>query len=237
MKKVCGILGGMGPMATADLFMKIIRSTKAESDGEHMRVLIDSNTNIPDRTAAILHGGTSPLSELLRSAKTLERAGADFLIMPCNTAHYFYTDIKEGICVPLLNMIEETVKAAAAQGVKTAGLLATDGTREAGIYDAPFERAGIALIKPSKEGQKALMDMIYNGVKAGKTTFDTTNIKKELLSMREQGTECFVLACTELPLAFAQYGFDFPMLDPTDTLARAAVVFGGYTLADHGGIS
>ncbi len=233
MKKVCGILGGMGPMATADLFTKIIHNTKAESDGEHMRVLIDSNTGIPDRTAAILYGGQSPLPELLRSAKTLERAGADFLIMPCNTAHYFYLDVQEGVSIPFVNMIEETVKVAAALGIKTAGLLATDGTSSAGIYDAPFQRADIALIKPSEEGQKALMDMIYNGVKAGKNSFDTAAIKKELLNMRERGAETFVLACTELPLAFTQYGLDFPALDPTNVLARAAVKFGGYALADH----
>lgn len=232
MKKVCGIIGGMGPLATADLFTKIIRNTKADTDGAHMHVLIDSNTNVPDRTAAILHNGESALKELLRSAKTLEQAGAEFLIMPCNTAHYFYADLQAGASVPLLNMIEETVHAAAALGFKTVGLLATDGTREAGIYDLPFEHAGIALIKPEKEGQKALMDIIYNGVKAGKITFDTATIKKELLKMRELGVECFVLACTELPLAFAQYGLDFPTLDPTNILARAAVCFGGYPLAD-----
>ena len=231
MKKVCGILGGMGPMATADLFTKIIRCTKAAADGEHMRVLIDSNVNIPDRTEAILRGGPSPVEELLNSAKTLERAGAEFLIMPCNTAHYYYDDVRAGISIPFLNMIEETVKEAAVRGIKTAGLLATDGTRGARIYEATFFRAGIALAEPSESGQKALMDLVYNGVKAGKRGFDCSAFEQELLAMRAQGAECFVLACTELPIAFEQYRLNFPALDPTDVLARAAVLYGGYELA------
>ena len=85
-KKTIGIIGGMGPLATADLFEKIVGHTKAACDQEHLHVVIDSNTNIPDRTAALLHGGADPLPELTGSARRLEAMGADVLIMPCNTA-------------------------------------------------------------------------------------------------------------------------------------------------------
>ena len=232
MKKVCGIIGGMGPMATADLFMKIIDHTKAAGDAEHMRVLIDNNVNVPDRTAAILKGGASPLGELLHSANALIGMGADFLIMPCNTAHYFYEELQAGVAVPVLNMITETVRAVWKAGVKKAGLLATDGTLQAGIYDEPFTRAGVELIKPSEEGQKAVMDVIFRGVKAGSATYDTSALERELHSMRARGAETFVLACTELPIAFSRYGVNFPCVDPTDILARAAVLYGGYELKD-----
>ena len=88
-KKTIGILGGMGPLATADLFEKITLLTKAETDRDHIRVYIDSNTNIPDRTAAILNGGADPVPEMADALKHLEQCGADCVIMPCNTAHYF----------------------------------------------------------------------------------------------------------------------------------------------------
>ena len=232
MKRVCGIIGGMGPMATADLFVKIINHTKAAGDAEHMRVLIDSNVNVPDRTKAILHGGVSPLTELLHSANGLVLMGADFLIMPCNTAHYFYEELQAGVAVPVLNMVSETVRVVWKAGVKKAGLLATDGTLQAGIYDAAFARAGVELIKPSQEGQRAVMDVIFRGVKAGSAAFDTLSLERELQDMRSRGAETFVLACTELPIAFSRYNLDFPSVDPTDILARAAVVYGGYELKD-----
>ncbi len=232
MKKVCGIIGGMGPMATADLFIKIINHTKAAGDAEHMRVLIDSNVNVPDRTKAILYGGASPLKELLHSASGLIGMGADFLIMPCNTAHYFYEELQAGVEVPVLNMVSETVRSVWKAGVKKAGLLATDGTLHAGIFDAAFARAGIELVKPSEEGQKAVMDVIFRGVKAGSATFDTSALERELQAMLSRGAETFVLACTELPIAFSRYNLTFPSIDPTDILARAAVLYGGYELKE-----
>ena len=120
--KTIGIIGGMGPEATADLFLKIIRNTKAEKDQAHVPVLIDSNTAIADRTAAILTGAPSPLPELIKSAKRLEAAGAKYLMMACNTAHCFYNDVQAAVNVPLLHMPRETAKAVAASGKKKAAL-------------------------------------------------------------------------------------------------------------------
>ena len=128
--KTIGIIGGMGPLATVHLFERIVLRTKAEKDQEHIRVLIDSNTNIPDRTKAILGNGKSPVKELVNSAKILENGGADFLIMPCNTAHYFIEEIKKNISIPFINMIEESVKFTYDKYGKEAvvGIMATDGT-------------------------------------------------------------------------------------------------------------
>ena len=138
-KKVIGILGGMGPLATADLFQKITLHTAASCDQDHPRVCIDSNTNISDRTAALLHGGADPVPEMVKSAQRLESIGADLLIMPCNTAHNFYDAVASSVSIPVLHMIAITRDALKSRGVKCAGLLATDGTVQTGIYQRTFE--------------------------------------------------------------------------------------------------
>jgi aspartate racemase len=102
--KTIGILGGMGPLATADLYRKIILHTKADKDQDHVHAIIDGNTNIPDRTAYIMGKGENPLPEMIKSARTLERAGVDFIIMPCNTAHHFFDQLAKSVNIPLLNM-------------------------------------------------------------------------------------------------------------------------------------
>ena len=222
-KKVIGIVGGMGPLATADLFKKIVINTKAEKDQDHIRVLIDNNTNIPDRTGAILHGGEDPVPELTKSAKALENMGADLLIMPCNTAHYFHKSVAGAVNIPVLHMIEITCKALKLQGIKKAGLLATDGTIQSGIYQKVFNDSGIELIKPDEKGQEAVMDMIYGGVKASKWDFDTTAVKEAMEALLVAGAETLILGCTELPLAKEMYSLDYPSVDPTLELAREAI--------------
>lgn len=128
MKKTIGIIGGMGPLATCDLFHRIIEITDASCDQEHIRVLIDNNTRIPDRTAAILHGGADPVEQMVISARGLQTMGADLLLIPCNTAHYFHKQVSDCVNVPVLHMLEETAKVASRKGIETVGLLATDGT-------------------------------------------------------------------------------------------------------------
>ncbi len=148
-KKVIGILGGMGPLATADLFQKITLHTAASCDQDHPRVCIDSNTNISDRTAALLHGGADPVPEMVKSAQRLESIGADLLIMPCNTAHNFYDAVASSVSIPVLHMIAITRDALKSRGVKCAGLLATDGTVQTGIYQRTFEGSGVELLTPT----------------------------------------------------------------------------------------
>ena len=120
MNPVIGIIGGMGPLATCDLMNKIIRFTDAQKDQDHIRICVDSNTNIPDRTTAILHHGKTPVPELVKSALRLEAMGAQLLIMSCNTAHYFYNDVTPYLDVPFMSMIEETVKYLKESGVSKA---------------------------------------------------------------------------------------------------------------------
>lgn len=226
-KKSIGIIGGMGPLATADLFQKIILHTRAACDQDHLRVYIDSNTNIPDRTAALLHGGADPTPELVSSARGLERQGADVLIIPCNTAHNFYDAVQSAVSVPVLHMIRLTAQALVERGVKTAGLLATDGTVQTGIYQRTFAGTGVELLVPEGEEQRAVMDMIYQGVKAGRRDYDASAARRTMEALTDRGAQTLILGCTELPLAAELYGLDFPVTDPTLELALGAIRFAG----------
>ena len=231
-KKTLGIIGGMGPMATADLYRKIVSLTDAASDREHIHVLIDSNTSIPDRTAAILSRGEDPLPELTKSARLLEQAGAEILMMPCNTAHFFYDGVCAATSLPVLHMLRLTAKEIKKKGLGKVALLATDGTVKTGIYARLFEENGIPFLAPDEAGQKAVMDMIYKGVKAGVADYDCSAVRAALEEMASRGAEAFVLGCTELPLAFADYHLDAPSVDPTLVLARAAVEAAGYAVKE-----
>lgn len=231
-KKVIGIIGGMGPLATADLFQKIIQHTQAQRDQDHLRVLIDNNTNIPDRTAAILQGGDSPVPQLTASARGLEAMGADLLIMPCNTAHYYYDQVQAAVGIPVLHMIDLTCQALQRRGVSKAGLLATDGTLQTGIYQQHFANSGIQLLEPAGQAQQAVMDVIYRGVKAGNTAYDTAAFCRTMDDLLEQGAQTLILGCTELPLAMSLYHLSYPVTDPTLELAKGAILAAGGQYVD-----
>lgn len=229
MKKL-GILGGMGPLATSDLFRKIVENTAAKSDGEHIHIIIDNNTSIPDRTAAILQLGADPLPQMKASLERLTAAGAEVVIMGCNTAHYFYDALGEGCKVERLNMLYETMSYLKAHGIKKAGLLASSGTVQSGIYAKAAEKYGIELLFPEGKAQEAVMGLIYDGVKAGKANYDTADFLSVVKVLQTDGAETMILGCTELPLAMEMYALDFPAADPTLILAQAAIRKCGYTV-------
>ncbi|MCD7844779.1 MAG: amino acid racemase [Oscillospiraceae bacterium] len=233
MKKTLGIIGGMGPAATCDLMEKIIALTRASCDQEHLHIITDCNTNIPDRTAAILRGGPDPVPELRKSAARLETAGAEVLCMPRNTAHHFYDQTAAAVGIPLLHMPRETARILRQAGVETAGVLATDGTVESGVYEKALAREGIGAVYPGREDQAQIMRLIYQGVKARAIPLTEIPVGEILTRLRGRGAEVFLLACTELPIAFAELGLTEGCLDPTRVLAFAAVkACGGETTAD-----
>ena len=234
MKKTIGILGGMGPLATADLFIKITMATRAGSDREHIRVYIDSNAAIPDRTAAILEGGEDPVPEMSSALRNLERCGADCIVMACNTAHYFLPRLQELTETPILNMLEITARACARQYPgKTAAVLATSGTLRTGLYSRALEKEGVSFLLPDEKQQAFLMHLIYDVVKASQpmqpAEEDWAGLLREL---RERGADYFILACTELPIVANTLSDEGPFVDPTLELARAAVRFCGYPVKD-----
>ena len=224
----------MGPLATADLFRKIVLLTDAARDNDHVRVYIDDNASIPDRTAAILSGGADPLPAMTDSLRKLEACGADCVIMPCNTAHYFLPRLQALTELPFLSMLEATAKACAARFPGgTAAVLATKGTLAAGLYQAVLEREGVPFLLPDGAEQDALMRVIYDGVKAGKCPEDyRADMESVVETLAARGADYFILGCTELPLAAQALSLPRPTVDPTAELAKAAIRFCGYHVKD-----
>ena len=225
--KTLGILGGMGPMATADLYRKIVALTPAVCDNDHIRVIIDSNARIPDRTAAILHGGADPVPEMLSALRNLQACDVDCIIMPCNTAHCFLPALQRETDIPFLSMPAVAAEACAARYPgKTAAILATDGTIRTGLYDRALEEHGVPFLHPDPAEQATVMHLIYDVVKASKPIPPEQACWEGLLaSLRGRGADYFILGCTELPVLADELRAEGPFLDPTTELARAAVRF------------
>lgn len=222
----------MGPLATADLFRKIVLLTDAACDNDHIRIYIDDNASIPDRTAAILNGGADPLPAMTDSLRKLEACGAGCVIMPCNTAHYFLPQLQALTKIPFLSMLEATAKACRTRFPgQTAAILATKGTLAAGLYQEALEAEQVPCLIPGGREQDALMRVIYQGVKAGAAPDAyRADMAAVLGRLADQGAGYFILGCTELPLAYQALGLTVPAVDPTAELAKAAIRFCGYAV-------
>ena len=223
--KTIGIMGGMGPMATVDLMKKIILATPAKTDQEHIPMLVDNAPQIPDRTKAILGQGESPVPAMVRSARRLEAGGADFIIIACNTAHYFLPEVAPQVKIPILSIVETAIAEVIRRGYKKVGLLATSGTIRTGLYQKSLEAKEIMCITPSADRQHWIDDMIYDGVKANNLHYDTVPVEALLDDMRQAGAEAFILGCTEVPVAVAMYNLQGTFIDSTDELAKAAIKY------------
>jgi len=222
---VIGILGGMGPEATVDLYREIIRLTPARRDQDHIPVLIYSNPKIPDRTRAILEGGENPLPYLIESARLLQRMGAGILAIPCNTAHYFLPQLAAAVQIPVLNMIEETYLALRAghPDLRAVGLLGATGTVRSGIYHAVFERRGVSILVPD-DAEQARVHAAIAEIKSGGHSHSTRQTLEAIgANLLCKGAEAVILGCTEIPLVVDQESAGFACLNPTRILAQAAV--------------
>jgi aspartate racemase len=223
-QKVVGVLGGMGPLATVDLYQKIIEETPATRDQEHLHVIIESNPAVPDRSEALLSGGDDPTPLLRAGAQRLAAAGADFIVVPCNTAHAFLPRIVPDLSIPLISMIDETARTVAAQlPGSVVGILATAGTIWSRLYQNAFEREGLSSLVPDEAGQ-ARVSAAIAGVKAGRTgAEETALVQATAAKLVERGAQSLIVACTELPLILRQEHVTVPLFDPTRILARSAV--------------
>jgi len=228
--KTIGILGGMGPEATADLFQHIIRLTPAKVDSDHIPIIIYNQPGIPDRTAYILDQGTSPVFQLVEGARKLEEWGADFIIIACNTAHYFIQDIVHKVNIPVLDMIRETARYARQWYPEYKfGLLSTLGTYKARLYTRTFADEGMTLIIPDTFYQEQIMDCIYgkNGLKAGQYNEPKKHIREAIKHVQQSGANGLVAGCTELSLVLPKMDLAMPLLNPTEIIARRAVQLAG----------
>ncbi|MDR2789095.1 MAG: aspartate/glutamate racemase family protein [Candidatus Accumulibacter sp.] len=235
-----GIVGGVGPAATVDFLDKIVRNTPARRDQEHLKVVVEQNPQIPDRTAHLLSGGADPTIALYAACKRLEADGADIVAIPCNTAHAFVARIQPFLSIPIVNMLLETVRYIQRNhgGRAKVGLLATSGTIASRVYHEVIIPAGFEVLVPDAENQHGVMNAIYGpkGVKAGFTEGECAEeLRRALISLVRRGAEVIILGCTELPLILAQNeafpaaGKTVAVLDPTDILARKCVSLGRQT--------
>ena len=220
-----GVLGGMGPQATNTFYQFVIDRTDAQTDQEHVNALILSDSEMPDRTSAILSGGEARegvYRRLLADARLLEGAGCTCIAVPCNTSHFFLDRVQEEIGIPILHMIRETARLLAAQGLKRPGILATDGTIQTGLYQKEFSAAGIEAVVPSTQAQELVMSLIYDDVKAGRDGDPQkfAAIHEDLLA---QGCDCGVLACTELSVFADKHHLPPFYTDAMAVLAQRAV--------------
>lgn len=225
-----GIVGGVGPAATVDFLGKVIRATNADRDQDHVKLIVEQNPQIPDRTENLIKGGPDPTIALYSTCKKLERAGAQVIAIPCNTAHAFIDRIQRHLETPIISILTETVVQIQNLNptVKRVAVLATSGTIASQLYQAALEEKGLVPVVPDTETQKLLMEVIYGpeGVKAGysmgRCAVQLADVIKKVAS---SGAEVAILGCTELPLVEFTDG-DKPnilLIDPTDALAKACV--------------
>ena len=224
MKNIIGILGGMGPAATADMFQKFIQLTPAHCDQEHIPLVISSIPDIPDRTTSILHEGESPLPAMEEYMHGLERVGAKCIIIACNTAHYWYNDLKKKCNVDLLNIIDSTISEILSTGKNKVGILATDATLSTQLYQKTLEKCGITCLIPEKSSQKQVMESIYL-YKSGEIEKSEELMLIQRDELINRGAEIIILGCTEVPLILEKAMKENPSLyeDSTAALVRAAI--------------
>ncbi len=225
-----GVVGGVGPAATVDFMRKVVQLTKATRDQDHIKMLVEQNPQIPDRTANLVADGEDPTIPLLATSKRLEAGGADVIVIPCNTAHAFVERIEPHLNVPILNMLTEVKKHIQHRlpDVRRVGLLATSGTVASGVYHEAFAGSGIALLVPDEAVQERVMAAIYGdtGVKAGHTSGRcSADLAAAIAYMGEIGAQAVILGCTELPLIELppEAQAALPLVDPTHVLAAACV--------------
>ncbi|PUB08398.1 aspartate/glutamate racemase family protein [Paenisporosarcina sp. OV554] len=231
-KKVLGIIGGVGPLATMLLGEMIVKRTKAQTDQQHVNMAITNNTSIPDRTTYILdRSKANPVPVMISDAAKLRSIGAEVLAIPCNTAHSFYQEIQEGADMHVLHMINETAKRAAQTGSKKVGILATTGTLTTSVYQLACQHAGVQPIVPDEETQEMVMSVIYDDVKAGRPV-DFLKWQQIINKFDELGCDRIILGCTELSIVKKELNLDDMYIDSMMVLAESAILACGYELKD-----
>lgn len=222
---VLGILGGMGPLATADFFRKLASSTPARTDQDHIPTVIYSASQIPDRTSNILGRGPSPADAMRSGVALLQNAGARLIAIPCNTAHYWHSELAKTARVPILNIVDcvcdklqKTLSPSS--GV---GLLATTGTIVGQVYQPALERGGFRAILPSKREQELLVMRGIELVKEGRLEGATKLLEEALVNLTDRGASSVILGCTEIPVALEHSSLSDCLIDATAELAQACI--------------
>lgn len=223
MSRTVGVIGGMGPEATVDFLRRIVAATPAKDDSDHIRVLVDNNPKIPSRIAALIDGtGEDPLPVLISMACGLERQGADFLVIPCNTAHYYLPRIAQSVSIPLLDMVALAIAELGKQSPRPRriGMLASPAVQRVGLYASRLKEAGFDALFPDAGGEARMLDII-RAVKSNTLTpqhrQDYTEIATSL------NADAYLIACTELSVIGPPDGLSKPHVDALDILVAATI--------------
>jgi len=225
-KKTIGILGGMGPLASANLYLKMVKASQemyhAEQDTDFPPIFIYS---LPlfgfDQTGFVDQALVR--NQLLSGVKKLEEAGSDFIVIACNTVHYFYEDMQNAVKIPIVSIIEETSRVAQEEGYKTIGLLSSESTNALGIYQKDLARRGVKVLSVDKRQQELLNKVIFS-VMSGIQGVEEKEILKEVMDdLCGQGAQAIILGCTEIPLAIQQSDVDVKVFDSTEIITQCAL--------------
>ena len=225
-EKVVGVIGGMGPAATVDFMRRLVAATPAHDDVDHLHVLVDNNPKIPSRIAAIIEGtGADPAPALCEMAKGLEAQGADFLVIPCNTAHYYLPAIARSVHTPVLDMVGLSVQKLAAADPKPRriGLLASPAVRLVGLYQKRIEQSGLQAIYPSPHHESRLLEVIKavkSGQHGGRQRQDYAVVAENLM---DAGADALLIACTELSVMGPPLEATCLVVDSLDVLVQATI--------------
>ena len=232
-QKVVGIIGGMGPESTADLFRRITELTQTQCEQEHLHVIVDSNPKVPDRTGYLLGRNESPLSALLESVSRLEEAGAEVVGIACNTAHFWHEQLQSSTRMQILDMVKLAAADACGETSEgdAVGVLATWGTVRMRLYERALSALGRRSLVPEQAEQDELMDCIYGdeGVKLGRVAENRGRIEVIWRGLLARGAKVVIAGCTEVMLPFrtvtgdAVTGLPSRLIDPISVLAKKLV--------------
>ena len=221
--KTLGVIGGLGPMASAYFLQLLTQMSDAQTDQDHMNILMYSRPSVPDRTKYIVgESEENPVPDLVMAGRKLKEMGADILAIPCITAHHFHKELEDGIGLPVIHAVEETIICLEEKKTTQVGIFATDGTIQSGLFQNALKQHGIWPILPEAESQKRVMEIIYHQIKAGKSV-DMESFYKISEEMAGQGAQIILLGCTELSLIKRDYDLPAGYLDVMEVLARKAV--------------
>lgn len=234
--KAIGILGGMGPVASANLYHKLLSIAQdkyqAEQDSDYPQIILNSlsmqgfnETGFTDQNLV--------KKELIAGVKTLEAAGADFIIIACNTVHYFLHEMQKNVSIPILSIISETIKEVKKRKYRTVGILSSESTLKLGLYTQELSNENIDAVAATEREQKVLNQVILNVMAGHQGEADTKGIIKIVESMRKKGAEAIVLGCTEIPLVIGQDDIDTHLFNSSSIIAESALRFAGLVSSER----
>lgn len=229
MDNFLGVVGGMGPLATADFLKKLVQSTPAKIDQEHIPVLLYGDCTVPDRTAAVVGTGPSPLPKLLQGIRFLNQAGVKAICIPCNSAHCWFAEMKAATTVPLFHIVRASAEQVKKKNpaAKNVGVLSTYGTFQMGIYNRALEEMEFVPITPTEDEFQTLVSPAIALIKGNQLDAAEDLFRQAAARLVARGAEVIILGCTEIPLGMRKQYEENParFVDSTDALALSVIEY------------